>query len=516
MTGRCTERVRNLIVVLGDQLDDTRPQLAHLDAGQDLVWMAEVRGEATHVRSHRARIALFLSAMRHFRDRLTNRGLRVRYRALDSHPHASLGAALAEDLARLRPRRVVLARAGELRVQRELETTVAAAGVPLELQEDPSFLIQPEAFDKWLGSRRQPRMEHFYRFMRRRHGVLMENDQPAGGDWNYDARNRRSFDRRGPGLLPAPPAFKPDSTTREVLRLVRREFPHHPGDLDRFAWPVAPEAAQSLLRQFIAERLPLFGPFQDAMWSGEPFLYHSLLASALNLKLLDPRAALEQAEQAWREGRAPIESAEGFVRQILGWREYVRGIYWSRMPDYLQQNALDARQPLPGFFWSGDTDMACLRAVIGQTLQYGYAHHIQRLMVTGLFCLLLGVDPKAVHEWYLAVYVDAVEWVELPNTLGMSQYADGGWLASKPYVASGRYIARMSNYCDGCRFDPGKASGPDACPFTTLYWDFLHRHRERFARHPRTALQWKNLQRLDQAELDRIGAAADALRTRLA
>ncbi|UCE76357.1 MAG: cryptochrome/photolyase family protein, partial [Gammaproteobacteria bacterium] len=264
------------------------------------------------------------------------------------------------------------------------------------------------------------------------------------------------------------------------------------------------------------QRLPLFGPFQDAMWDGEPFLYHSLLASALNLKLLDPRAALGQTEQAWREGHAPIPSAEGFVRQILGWREYVRGVYWARMPEYLEQNALDAHQPLPEFFWSADTDMACLHAALTQTLQYGYAHHIQRLMVTGLFCLLLGVEPRAVHEWYLAVYVDAVEWVELPNTLGMSQYADGGWLASKPYVASGRYISRMSNYCDGCRFNPGKATGADACPFTTLYWDFLQRHRARFERHPRTALQWKHLQRIDQRELERIRAAAETLRRRLA
>ena len=252
------------------------------------------------------------------------------------------------------------------------------------------------------------------------------------------------------------------------------------------------------------------------MWNGEPFLYHSLLAAALNLKLITPHAVLAQAERAWRDRQVPIESAEGFIRQILGWREYVRGLYWARMPEYLEQNALHAYQPLPDFFWTGDTDMACLRATLTQTLQYGYAHHIQRLMVTGLFAQLLGVHPRAVHEWYLAVYVDAVEWVEAPNTLGMSQHADGGLLGSKPYAASGRYIQRMSNYCDGCRFDPGKASGAEACPFTTLYWDFLQRHRKRFERHPRTALQWKNLQRLDKAELRNIADRAAALRARLA
>ncbi len=516
MSNQPRRRVRNLVVVLGDQLGDCHPQLGCLDTDLDLVWMAETRSEASHVWSHRARITLFLSAMRHYRDQLTNRGVRVRYRALGTHPHATLGAALATDLGALRPQCVHLLRAGELRVQEELTAAVKAAGVSLQLHEDPTFLITPEAFGDWLGTRRQPRMEHFYRFMRRRSGLLMDGDQPAGGAWNFDARNRRSFDRQGPGLLPAPVSFSPDATTREVLRVVRQQFPHHPGDLDHFAWPVTPQDARRLLDDFVANRLALFGPYQDAMWNGEPFLYHSLLAAALNLKLITPHAVLAQVEQAWRDRQAPIESAEGFIRQILGWREYVRGLYWARMPEYLQQNALHAYQPLPDFFWTGDTDMACLRAALTQTLQYAYAHHIQRLMVTGLFCLLLGVEPRAVHEWYLAVYADAVEWVELPNTLGMSQYADGGWLASKPYVASGRYIARMSNYCDGCRFDPAKATGADACPFTTLYWDFLQRHRERFERHPRTALQWKNLQRLEDGELRRIRAAAEGLRSHFA
>ncbi|MGB5260784.1 MAG: cryptochrome/photolyase family protein, partial [Gammaproteobacteria bacterium] len=269
------------------------------------------------------------------------------------------------------------------------------------------------------------------------------------------------------------------------------------------------------LQDFIEHRLDLFGSYQDAMWTNEPFLNHSLLASSLNLKLLDPRDVLRAAEAALHEELAPLACVEGFVRQILGWREYMRGIYWARMPDYAELNALNAEQVLPAFFWTGDTDMVCLREAIGQTLRYGYAHHIQRLMVTGLFCLLLGVRPRSVHAWYLAVYVDAVEWVELPNTLGMSQYADGGYLASKPYVASGKYINRMSNYCKGCRYDPGQATGDKACPYTTLYWDFLLQHRERFAKHPRTALQWRHLDRMDPARLADIARQADALRSTL-
>jgi deoxyribodipyrimidine photolyase-related protein len=303
--------------------------------------------------------------------------------------------------------------------------------------------------------------------------------------------------------------------TRAVLDLVERQFPSNPGRLDAFDWPVTRDQALAALEDFVAHRLPCFGRWQDAMWRGEPWLYHSRLAAALNLKLISPREACAAAEQAWRQGRAPLEAVEGFVRQVLGWREYVRGIYWREMPGYVERNALDAHESLPSFYWSGETDLACLRETIGQTLALGYAHHIQRLMVTGLFALLWGVRPREVHEWYLAVYVDAVEWVELPNTLGMSQYADGGLLASKPYVATGKYLARMGNYCDGCRYRPERAHGADACPFTTLYWDFLARHRERFARHPRLALQVRNLDRLSDSERTAIAVRADELRRTL-
>jgi deoxyribodipyrimidine photolyase-related protein len=343
----------------------------------------------------------------------------------------------------------------------------------------------------------------------------MQSDEPLGGQWNYDTANRASFGRQGPAQLPLPPAFSPDSVTRDVIRLVNSEFPDHPGTLDSFDWPVTPADAQIALKDFIDHRLESFGTYQDAMWTQEPFLYHSLLSPSLNLKLLNPRDVLDAAGIALRDDAAPLASVEGFVRQILGWREYVRGIYQARMPDYAEVNGLHAEHELPAFFWTADTDMVCLREAITQTLQYGYAHHIQRLMITGLFCLLLGVRPQRVHAWYLAVYVDAVEWVELPNTLGMSQYADGGYLASKPYAASGKYINRMSNYCTGCRYNPANATGDDACPYTNLYWDFLVRHRERFAHHPRTALQWRNLERLDAKTVAGIRRQADDFRNSL-
>lgn len=504
--------LRHLVLVLGDQLDRQSTVFEGFEPAQDAVWMAEAAGEATRVWSGKPRIALFLAAMRQFRDELRARGWTVHYRSLDDEGPDSLDDALAADLARLAPRRVLAVQPGEWHLAQRLPQVVEAAGIAWSERLDTHFLLAPDDFAAWARGRRQWRMEHFYRWMRRREDVLMEGGQPVGGAWNFDADNRHAFDARGPGMLPAPRRFPPDALTREVLDLVERRFPRHPGRLDAFDWPLTPAQAEAALEDFIEHRLALFGRYQDAMWQGEAWLYHSRLSAAMNLKLLHPRRVIDAALAAWRAGRAPLAAVEGFVRQVLGWREFVRGIYWLRMPGMLEENALDATAPLPRFYWTGQTDMACLRDALDHTLGLGYSHHIQRLMVTGLFALLLGVSPKEVHAWYLAVYVDAVEWVELPNTLGMSQYADGGRMVSKPYAASGRYIQRMSNHCSGCRYDPGEALGPKACPFTTLYWDFLDRHAERFRNHPRAGMQWRNLDRLDPARLAAIRAAAGLLR----
>jgi deoxyribodipyrimidine photolyase-related protein len=505
MTG---DRPRHLVVVLGDQLDRDSAALDDFDPARDRVWMAEAAEESTHVPSHRARIALFLAAMRHHADELRARGWPVDYLALEQHDFPGLAPAMADSLARLQPVRVVWVRPGEHRVWQALTDVVHAAGVELEERPDRHFVSTPEVFSAWAEDRRELRLEYWYRLLRRQTALLMDGDQPAGGRWNFDADNRQAFGNEGPGPLTAPLAFAPDDRTQAVLDLVARRFAHHPGSLARFDWPVTPEQARAALDDFILHRLPRFGTYQDAFWSGQPWLYHSRLSAALNLKLIDPMTVCRAAEAAWRDGHAPLAAVEGFVRQILGWREYVRGLYWRWMPDWLDWNALDAHAPLPDFYWTGETDMACLRDAIGQTLEYGYAHHIQRLMVTGLYALLLGVEPRQVHAWYLAVYVDAVEWVELPNVLGMSQHADGGRMASKPYIASGKYLQRMSNHCAGCRYRPDRASGPDACPFTTLYWGFLDRHAARFARHPRLGQQVRNLQRMSTEARAEIRAAA--------
>ena len=510
------------MLVLGDQLNRDSAAFDDFDPTRDAVWMAEVVEESTHVWSAKQRITLFLAAMRHFRDELRSAGVRVRYRELGvtttSHGHATaaeprtLAEALALDVATERPQRLVLVEPGDFRVRAELQAAAAGLGVPLELRPDRHHLCSVEEFAAHSSGRKQLRMEYFYRMMRRRYGVLMAGDEPAGGSWNYDAKNRVSFPATGPGLLPAPAEFAPDAVTAPVIDLVNDRFATHPGSLDDFGWPVTREQALAALTDFVDHRLPEFGRFQDAMWTGEPWLFHSRLSAAMNLKLLDPREVIAAAEQAWRSGAAPLAAVEGFIRQILGWREYVRGIYWTRMPDYAGLNALGADRPLPSWYWTGDTPMACLRDALGQTLRLGYAHHIQRLMVTGLFAQLLGVEPRQVHEWYLAVYVDAVEWVELPNVLGMSQYADGGIMASKPYVATGKYIARMSNACRQCPFDPAQRVGADACPFTTLYWDFLLRHEAMLGGNPRMALQVRNARALPAADQEAIRLRAAEVR----
>nr|MCU0870557.1 cryptochrome/photolyase family protein [Burkholderiales bacterium] len=333
-----------------------------------------------------------------------------------------------------------------------------------------------------------------------RTGVLMDGDQPVDGRWNFDEDNRGSFGRDGPQDVPPAPRYAPDAITREVIALVERTFPDHPGSTASFAWPVTRADALDALARFVDRRLPEFGRWQDAMWTGEPVLWHSLLSPCLNLKLLDPREVVQAAEDAWRARDLPLASVEGFVRQVIGWREFMRGVYWTDMPKLGADNFWGHTRPLPAWFWTGDTAMNCQRAAIGQTLEHGYAHHIQRLMVTGNFALLAELQPQAVEAWYLAVYVDAVEWAELPNVAGMALFANGGRFTSKPYVASGAYIRRMSNYCKGCRYDPAVGSGPRACPVTVLYRGFVDRHETRFAANPRTSLMAKNIARLGADE----------------
>jgi len=505
--------VRDLAVVFGDQLDPASPAIAGLDPGRDAVLMMEVAEEATYVPQHKLRLVLFFAAMRHFRESLRERGLTVHYSALDDRGNrGSFREEIARRARALRPQRLLAVRPGDHRVLTTLQAAARDLPVALEVLEDPHFLCTPDAFRDHARGRRKLTLEHFYRHMRRATGILMQDGQPVTGRWNYDEDNRERFGPGGPGHVEAPRAFRPDAITREVMAMVGERFPGHPGDVDGFDYPVTRDQAQAALRDFVERRLPRFGRFQDAMAAGHPYLFHSRLSCALNLHLLDPRDAIDAAVDAWREGHAPIAAVEAFVRQILGWREFVRGVYWLHMPDYAGLNALDAHGDVPAALWGEDTDMACIRESVRGLVDTAYAHHIQRLMVLGLWCQLLGVHPWRVHEWHLAMYADAVDWVSLPNVLGMSQYGDGGIVGSKPYVASGNYIDRMSDYCAGCRYDPKRATGDGACPVTTLYWDFLSRHRGRLRDNHRMGLQLRNLDRKPDAERRAIRERAQLLR----
>ena len=509
---------RNLVLVLGDQLNRDSAAFDGFDVDQDRVVMIESLTESSHVWSHQARIAVFLSAMRHFAAVLRAENLPLDYVAFDERHPADLADILRAQLQRLKPAKLILAETGDWRLEQSLLALSAPTGLAVEIREDRHFMMSRAEFKRWTGGKKRLIMEPFYRVMRLRYNVLMEPDangklQPLTGVWNLDAENRGSFGRVGPADLPPAPLLAVDAITQTVLDFVEKRFAGHPGSLGEFNWPVSRVQSLQLLQRFCREALPRFGQYQDAMWRGEPFLYHSLLSVALNLKMLDPReviaAAIEAYESSKIQGDAiSLASIEGFVRQIIGWREFIRGVYWLEMPGLREANHYGHRRPLPSWYWSGETSMNCMREVVGQTLKYGYAHHIQRLMVTGMFALLAEIDPKAVEDWYLAVYVDAVDWVELPNVAGMALFANGGRFTTKPYIASGAYISRMSNYCADCRFKPAKRTGTDACPITTLYWNFLDQHHASLAASPRTALMAASIARLPPAERLQIRAQA--------
>ncbi len=504
-----TDAAAQLVLVLGDQLWMDNPALRALNPATDTALMIEAPGESTHVWSSKPRTAVFLSAMRHFAAQLRAAGTPLVYTQLADWPETpGLIERLGRHIDALQPKRLVLTEPGDYRLRTGIEQLCRARKLPVVFLADTHFMCTLAEFADWAAGYKQLRMEFFYRMMRKRHGVLMDEHgerdskgelQPLGGQWNYDAENREGFPKTGPGAITPPATFAPDEITQGVFADIERVLPKHPGELGHFIWPVTREQALQALAQFIEHRLPRFGPTQDAMWTDTPFAWHALLSSSLNLHLLDPREVIEAAEAAHRSGRVDLASAEGFIRQILGWREFIRGVYWLKMPGLAQANHYQHTRTLPAWYWTGQTNMACMRAAVGQTLKYGYAHHIQRLMVTGQFGILAEIEPQQVCDWYLAVYVDAIDWVELPNVAGMALYADGGSFVSKPYVASGQYIKRMSNYCEGCAYKPDVKTGPRACPVSTLYWHFLHKHEAVLAKNPRTALMAKSIGRLEPA-----------------
>ncbi len=500
-----------LRLILGDQLTSSVSSLADLDTDRDLILIAEVMEEASYVRHHKKKLVFAFSAMRHFAAEMEGVGATVRYVRLDDPQNTgSLFGEIARTLEDEDFDRLVVTEPGEVRLASEMKGWEERLQLPVDIREDDRFLCSHRRFRDWGGGRKELRMEYFYREMRKETGFLMKGDKPAGGRWNFDKENRKPLTDRS--SLPRPYKPRPDAITKDVIAMVEDRFADYPGKLDGFHFAVTRKEAETAFERFASEALPCFGDYQDAMAADEPWLFHAVISPYLNAGLLDPYAVCARVDRAWREGDAPLNAAEGFIRQIIGWREYVRGIYWLTAPDYGETNTFAANRPLPDFFWTAETDMNCLKQAIGQTLDEAYAHHIQRLMVIGNFALLAGLAPKEVCEWYLAIYIDAYEWVELPNTHGMALHADNGLMATKPYAASGKYIDRMSDYCKDCAWKV-KADATDdaACPFNTLYWDFLIRNEKRLADNPRMGVIMKNVTRMDAARRTAIGKRADRL-----
>ncbi len=498
-----------IILILGDQLSPDLHALMEADRDKDVIVMAEVATEATYVAHHKKKIAFIFSAMRHFAVELQAQGWHVSYTQYDAQENTgSLKGEVARAITHHDAQGVVVTEPGEYRLKAEMDGWADDLGVAVHVLEDTRFLCPHADFQSWAKGRKQLRMEYFYRDMRRKTGLLMQGDQPEGGQWNFDAENRKPA--KGDLFMPQPLRVAPDQITSDVLALVEAKFSDNFGTLRPFWSAVTRDDALNALEAFVDQALPCFGDYQDAMLEGEPFLYHSVLSAYINAGLLNPLEVCRRVERAYYDGHAPLNAAEGFIRQIIGWREYVRGVYWLKMPGYTDENFFEASRDLPWFYWTGDTDMACMAAAITQTRDEAYAHHIQRLMVTGNFAMLAGVDPHAVHEWYLAVYFDAYEWVEAPNVIGMSQFADGGLLASKPYAASGNYINKMSDHCGACRYDVKKKTGDGACPFNALYWDFLIRNEKKLRQNPRLGQVFRTWGRMGDDKKDAYRASARA------
>ena len=490
----------NLCVILGDQLSSNISSLKNFKKNQDKILMMEVFNEATYANHHKKKLVLIFSAMRHFAKELQEKGVSVTYSKI-SKSQDNFTKELSSQCKKIQPKRIVITHPGEYRVLQEIKKWEKVLKIPVSIVDDDRFFCTIDEFKKWTVGRKELRMESFYQMMRKKYQILIDNNgKPKGGKWNYDIKNRKSLPKNHPDI-PKPLQHKPDDITKQVIAEVKNKFPKHFGDLEPFWFAVTHEQAKKSLNDFIKNRLSMFGPYEDAMAQEESFLYHSVLSMYLNIGLLEPKQIINKVLE--KDG-IKVESVEGFIRQILGWREYIRGIYWYTMPKYSKTNYFDAKNKLPKFYWTGNTDMNCMKNCIEQTIKESYAHHIQRLMITGNFALIAGIKPEEVCEWYLSVYADAYEWVELPNTHGMTLYADGGVLGSKPYAASGNYINKMSDYCKDCKYDVKQKNGDDACPFNYLYWNFFLKNQKKLEKNPRLWTVFSNIKKMSQEKKSQI------------
>lgn len=503
-----------LRLILWDQLSHEISSLQNIDKKKDLIVFLETLHEATYVRHHLKKLVFLFSAMRHFAEELIHQGFTVHYTTI-AQQELSLTSGLQKVLEQFSLQKILVTQPGEHRILKEIESWQKLFKKPVEICEDTRFFCNQNDFKQWASKRKTLLMEQFYRFIRKKSGLLMDDAlHPIGGMWNYDKENRTPYKKDIPKLEPY--KVKPDAITKAVIKEVKAHFPTHFGEVEPFWFAVTRKEALKAFDRFLQEALPYFGSYQDTMSQEDSFLYHSVLSHYINCGLLGPQEVCKGVEKAYFEKKVPINSAEGYIRQLIGWREYIRGIYWLKMPLYPKNNFFGANRPLPQFYWTAETKMNCLRRVVEQTIKEAYSHHIQRLMITGNFALLTGILPEEICKWYLIAYADAHEWVELPNTLGMSQFADGGLLATKPYISSGSYINKMSNFCSDCHYDVNKKSGKEACPFNYLYWDFLIRHEEKLKKNARMRVAYQLLKKFPPDKKKQIRSDASKFLKELA
>jgi deoxyribodipyrimidine photolyase-related protein len=510
--------MRNLVFILGDQLSLAISSLEGFDPKKDVVLMAEVKEEASYVGHHKKKLVLIFSAMRIFAKEIENMGYKVHYTKLDDPKNLhSFTKELKQNIEKYRPQKVIITEPSEYRVLKMFDQFFSENLIAYEIRNDSRFIASHHEFANFAKEKKQLLMENFYHLMRRKTGLLMEKSaknsqlKPVGGKWNYDKENRQSMPKNisPPALLKIQNSEIVTKIIADIIELVNKKFSKNFGNTDNFFYAVEAKEAQKQFEDFVENRLANFGIYQDAMREDLDFGFHSVISAYLNIGLLDPLVCCKKAEQSYLQGNCDLASAEGFIRQIIGWREYVRGIYWHFMPNYKELNYFDSQRNLFKFYWDSDkTNLNCLKNVIKQTHDNAYSHHIQRLMITGNFALLCEISPAQINEWYLAVYIDAFEWVELPNTHGMAIYADGGIVASKPYCASGNYINKMSNFCKNCFYDVKKTTGENACPFNYLYWNFLIKHQDKLKKNARLFYPYANLARKGKEEIDVIKKSA--------
>lgn len=502
MSNAVKKTYKSLRLILGDQLNASHSWYQDKD-DTVLYVIAELHQEASYVKHHVQKIAAFFGAMQAFSGALQSAGHEVLYLTLEeTQYYADLADLITQLCARFNIERFEHQRPDEYRLLSQLESvSFQLANIVTTCVDTEHFILPFEEIDTYFKPGKATRLEGFYRKMRQRHNIMMESEHPLGGQWNFDAQNRNKLKKSDLADIPEPLVFEND--VADLLERLDNHKVEHFGEIgSTLLWPVTRKQSLALLDYFCLYGLPKFGRFQDAMTANSQHawsLYHSRLSFAMNVKMLSPMQVIKRAiaEFESRPDEISLAQIEGFIRQIIGWREFVRGMYWVNMPAYSDLNSLDAKRDLPDYFWSGNTKMNCMQQSLGQSLEHAYAHHIQRLMVIGNFCLLAGIDPDQVDKWYLGVYIDAIEWVEMPNTRGMSQFADGGLIASKPYAASGSYINRMSDYCSGCQYSVKEKIGESACPLNSLYWHFMDRHRDRFSKNPRIGMVYRNLEKMD-------------------